>query len=431
MSERIIQVDYLARVEGEGAVTLRIVDGRAADVQLRIFEPPRLFEALLRGRDLLEPPDITSRICGVCPVAYQLSACAAIEDALGLRVDGELRRLRRLLYMGEWISSHGMSVFLLHAPDFFGCADAFALARREPELVRRGLRLKRAGNAIIAAMGGREIHPINARIGGFWRAPRPDELTPLLPELDWGRAAARQTLEELARLDFPALERDYEFVAVGHPSEYPCLGERLVSSHGLDFDVHEFEAHVEESQVPYSNALHAVLRGRGPFFCGPLARFNLGFERLTPAAREAAEAIGLRPPVANPFRSLLVRLVEMIHAFDDAAAIVRAYRPPPASCLPVAPRAAVGAGCTEAPRGVLYHRYALDAEGAVREARIVPPTSQNQRTIELDLAALAPRLTELPHNDATWLAEQAVRNYDPCISCATHFVRLTVERSGG
>ena len=429
MSERTIQVDYLARVEGEGAVTLRIVDGLATDVQLRIFEPPRLFEALLRGRSLHDPPDITSRICGVCPVAYQLSACAAIEDALGLCVDGELRRLRRLLYMGEWISSHGMSVFLLNAPDFFGCADAFELARREPELVRRGLRLKKAGNAILTAIGGREIHPINARIGGFYRAPRADELTPLLPELDWGRDAARQTLEQLARLSFPELERDYELVALRHPTEYPCLGGRIISSRGLDLDVHELEQHVEETQVPYSNALHATLRGRGPFLCGPLARFNLGFDRLTPAARAAAEAIDLRPPLFNPFRSLLVRLAEMIHAFDDAAAIVRSYRPPPASFVEAPPRAAVGCGCTEAPRGILYHRYALDAEGIVRDARIVPPTSQNQRTIELDLAALAPQLTSLPHAEATWLVEQAVRNYDPCISCATHFVRLTIERT--
>jgi len=427
MSERTIAVDYLARVEGEGAITIRMQDGRVVDVQLRIFEPPRLFEALLRGRHVSEPPDITSRICGVCPIAYQLSACYAIEDALGIPVGGVLRSLRRLIYMGEWIQSHGLSVFALHAPDFFGYSDMVSMAKDHLPLVRRGLRMKKAGNSIMTAVGGREIHPINLRIGGFYRAPAPAELEPLLPELEWGREAARETLEEFARLQYPDVERDYEFVAMRHPDEYPCIDGRLVSSRGLDIDVREFDAHFEERQVPYSNALHSFLRERGAYFCGPLARFNLSFDRLTPLAREAAEAIGLRPPVHNPFKSILVRLVEMIQAFDDAASIIRAYRPPAAPYVEAPARDAVGHGCTEAPRGILYHRYGIGADGIVREARIIPPTSQNQKSIELDLAAMAAQLAALPHEKATWMAEQAVRNYDPCISCATHFLKLRIE----
>jgi coenzyme F420-reducing hydrogenase alpha subunit len=425
---RTIRVDYLARVEGEGGLTLKLRGGRAASVELRIFEPPRFFEALLRGRSQLEAPDITSRICGICPVAYQMSACQAIEDALGIAVDGPVRALRRLLYAGEWIESHALHVFLLQLPDLFNVPDAPAMAKDHPELVRRGLRLKRAGNAVVAALGGREIHPVNVRVGGFYRAPAPEEVTALLPELTWGREAARETLLELAKLPFPPLERDYEFVALRHPSEYPMCEGRIASSRGLDIEARQYDDHFVEEQVPWSTALRSTVRGRGAYLCGPLARFNLNFERLSDAARRAADEVGLRPPCRNPFRALLVRCVEMVHAFDEAARIVEAYRPPERPFVEAPRRAATGHGCTEAPRGALYHRYTVDDGGLIEDAKIVPPTAQNQAAIEQDLAELAPRLAELPVAEATHLAEQAVRNHDPCISCATHFLSMKVER---
>ena len=149
MTTRTIEVDVLARVEGEGALTL-VLDGEAVvEAKLRLFEPPRLFEALMRGRACTEAPDITARICGICPVAYQMSACHAVEDALGVRVDGALRELRRLLYCGEWIESHVLHMVMLHAPDFLGCPDAMTIAKLHPERVRAGLRVKKAGNAIV------------------------------------------------------------------------------------------------------------------------------------------------------------------------------------------------------------------------------------------------------------------------------------------
>jgi coenzyme F420-reducing hydrogenase alpha subunit len=421
---RIIKVDYLARVEGEGALLIRLKDGAAEDVQLRIFEPPRFFEALLRGRSQLEAPDITSRICGICPVAYQLTACLAVEDAHGIQASEPVRALRRLIYCGEWLESHALHVFMLHAPDFLGYPDAFAMSRDHPELVKDGLRLKKAGNALIALLGGREIHPINVRVGGFFRAPRQAELAALLPELRACRDVARAVLEGLSRLPFPDFERDYEFVALSHPEDYPFCEGRIVSSKGLDLPVRDFDRCFAERQVPHSAALQASVIGRGAYLCGPLARFNLNFERLRPAAKEAARQIGLEVPCRNPFKSILVRGVEILHACDEAIRLIETYAPPaqPACDVPVA--AGTGYGCTEAPRGLLVHRYDLGADGLIATARIVPPTSQNQRAMEEDLAALAPRLAALDHAQATGLAERAVRNFDPCISCATHFLQL-------
>ncbi|HEY8209464.1 MAG TPA: Ni/Fe hydrogenase subunit alpha [Myxococcaceae bacterium] len=425
---RTIQVDYLARVEGEGSLTIKLRGEEATEVRLSIFEPPRFFEALLRGRAYREAPDITSRICGICPVAYQMSACHALEDALGLRPTGALRELRRLLYAGEWIESHGLHVFLLHAPDFLGYPDAVAMAKDHGDRVKQGLRMKKAGNAIVALLGGREIHPINVRVGGFYRAPAKQELETLLPELRWGLGACAETLEWASGFDFPPLERDYECVALRHEREYPFNEGRVVSSRGLDLDVRDYDAHFVEEQVSHSNALRSRIRGGGAYLCGPLARFNLNADRLSPEIQRLAAGAGLTAPCRNPFKSILVRLVEMAHAFEEAIRIIEGYVPPDRPFLEAAPRAATGFGATEAPRGLLYHRYSIDEQGAILDAKIVPPTSQNQLAIEEDLFQLAGQLVRLPLGEATHRAEQAVRNHDPCISCATHFLKLQVER---
>lgn len=426
--ERTIQVDYLARVEGEGALVIKLKGDRATEVKLSLFEPPRFFEAFLRGRAFREAPDITSRICGICPVAYMMSACHALERGLGVSVGGSLRELRRLLYAGEWLESHALHVFMLHAPDFLGFRDALSMAQVHREWVKKGLCIKKAGNAIVQLLGGREIHPINVRVGGFYRAPSRAELEALLPELRRTREATVESLEWMASFSFPDFERDYEFVALRHGEEYPFNEGRLVSSRGLDIDVSEFEQYFVEEQVPHSNALHARIIERGAYLCGPLARFNLNFDVLPAELQRLAEKAGLKVPCLNPFRSLLVRLVEMVYAFDEAIRVIEQYEPPPAPFVELTPRAATGWGGTEAPRGFLYHRYTLDERGDILQAKIVPPTSQNQRSIEEDLLELAPELIRLSHEQATHRAEQAVRNHDPCISCATHFLKLRIER---
>ena len=178
-NERILSVAELARVEGEGALYVRASGGRVEEAQLDIYEPPRFFEAFLRGRAYTEPPDITARICGICPVAYQMSACAAIEDACGVTVPGPVADPRRLLYCGEWIESHALHIYLLHAPNFLGYRSGIEMATDRRDLVERGLALKKAGNAIMEAVGGRAIHPVNVRLGGFYRSPARDELRAL------------------------------------------------------------------------------------------------------------------------------------------------------------------------------------------------------------------------------------------------------------
>ncbi len=425
---RTIKVDTLARVEGEGSLYIKLVGERVTDVKLKIYEPPRMFEAFLRDRHFSEAADITARICGICPIAYQMSAVHAIERALGLHIDPAVRLLRRLFYCGEWIESHTLHVYMLHAPDFLGYADVIEMARDHREVVEKALRLKKTGNRIVQILGGREIHPISAAVGGFHRVPTKQQLRELVPDLEWALAAASEAVQWTSSLEFPIFEQDYELVALRHPDEYPFNEGRLVSNHGLNIDAAEYEDHFQELHVKHSNALHSIMRGRGSYLVGPLARFNLNYDKLPAIAQLAAAKVGLQPPVKNPFRSIIVRAVELVFACAEALRVIREYEPPAAARVEAPNRAGSGQAITEAPRGILYHRYALDENGLILSAKIIPPTSQNQRRIEDDLREYASHLVAWPLDEATWKCEQAIRNYDPCISCATHFLKLQIDR---
>lgn len=429
MATKTIRVDYLTRVEGEGALDLHLKDGQVTSARLNIFEPPRLFEALLRGRGFAETPDIVARICGICPIAYQMSAAHAIENAFGIRVDGQLRALRRLIYCGEWIESHALHVVMLHAPDFLGFPDAIQMAREHGDAVRRGLALKKAGNELMRLLGGREIHPVNVKVGGFYRVPQRDELAPVAESLQRARDLAVDLVRWVASFDFPGFERDYEFVALRHPEEYPFNEGRLVSTRGIDIDIADYETEFEERHVAHSTALHSVVKRRGAYLVGPLARYALNFDRLPESVQALAREAGLGPVCRNPFRSIVVRALEVVYACEEALRLIAAYEPPQVCAVPVTPRAGVGVGCTEAPRGICWHRYRLDANGAIVEARIVPPTSQNQPSIEEDLTAVATAWLDQPDDVLRDRCEQSIRNYDPCISCSAHFLRLSVHRT--
>jgi len=425
---RSLDVHSLARVEGEGALHVTITDGELTSVQLNIYEPPRFFEAFLQGRAYTEPPDITARICGICPVAYQMSACLAIEDACGVVVDGPLAALRRLLYCGEWIESHVLHIYMLHAPDFLGYDGAISLARDHRAIVERGLRMKKLGNRLLEVIGGRAIHPINVRVGGFYRLPEQAELEDLVPELEWARQAALDTVEWVAGFPIPSYEGEWELVALAAEGDYPIMGRRIGSVSGrLAIPISEFSDHIHEEHVAHSNALHGRWDG-GEYIVGPLARYSLNHAALPEVAKQAAADAGLSAECRNPFQSIVVRAVELVAACDEALRLIGSYEAPSSRSVEVIARAGIGHGASEAPRGLLYHRYEIDEEGTIISATIVPPTSQNQRAIEHDLTHVVEANLDMDDVALTARCEHTIRNYDPCISCATHFLDLRVDR---
>jgi len=424
-----ITIPAIARVEGEGALTIRLRNGKLDGLDLRIFEPPRYFEKLLEGREYHEVPDIVARICGICPVAYQMSAVQALEMAFGMEQSAWVRDMRRLFYCGEWIQSHALHIHLLAAPDFLGFSNVADMAKKYAGEVRRGLRLQAAGNAVIRLLGARSVHPVGARVGGFSRIPPARDIVTLLEQLYAALTDAKSLIQWTASIDLPAEEQDFCSVSLRHEHEYPMAQGRLVSSDGLDIGIGEYGQHFHEFQVPHSTALHAHLHDH-PYLTGPLARLNLNHDRLPDATRQLLDATGIALPGRNMFHSIIARAVEIHFALCEAIRLLEAFEQPDGPAAEATPRQGIGYGCTEAPRGILWHRYETDGDGRILAARIVPPTSQNQARIEQDLkSSLQAFGPGQPETDLKLHAEKVIRNYDPCISCATHFLRLEVERS--
>lgn len=430
MTKRTIKVDYLARVEGEGALTIKIHDNKVENVQLRIFEPPRFFEAFLRGRHYAEAPDITARICGICPIAYMMGSSHAMEMACGIQSpDGMLRDLRRLIYCGEWIESHVLHIYMLHAPDFLGYPDVMTMAKDHRGIVEKALKLKKVGNSLMKLIGGREIHPVNLKLGGFYRAPAKEAMQELIPSLEWALQAAQETVEFVSTFPMQDFEQDYEFIALSHPDEYPFNEGRIKSNKGLDIPISEYDDYLFEAHKPYSTALHSTTKNGTPVHMGPLARYAINSEKLTPAAAAAAKKAGLGSSVHNPFKSIIVRAVEVVFALEEALRIIRKYEEPEISAIEVPAKAGTGYGATEAPRGICYHRYSINDDGIIEDAKIVAPTSVNQAIMERDLFYYIPSRQHLDDDRLRHECEQAIRNYDPCISCSTHFLKLNIDRS--
>ena len=431
MTERrsvAIHVPVLARVEGEGALDLRIEQGDIAELRLRIFEPPRFFEKFLEGRHYSEIPDMVARICGICPVAYQVTAAQALERLFNVELSPWAQAMRRVFYCGEWIQSHSLHIHLLAAPDFFGCGNAIELARIAPDEVRRGLRIQGLGNELMDLFGARSVHPVGVRVGGFHGAPSLAHIRDMREKLRAALPEAEALIRWAAAIPVPQDDQAFVSVATQHPADYAIERGEIVTSDGLRIGAEAFDAHFAERHEPHSTALFSTYHGQ-PYLVGPLARLNLNHAHLPGAIRALLADIGFVLPSRNLFHSLLARAVEIWLALHEALRLLDGYRVPDSPWVPATPRAGVTTGCTEAPRGLLWHRYEMDAEGRVVNARIVPPTSQNQGRIEEDLR-LSLLNFGLDHpDDALRLhCEKVIRNYDPCISCATHFLRMNVAR---
>jgi sulfhydrogenase subunit alpha len=427
--EHTFEVVGIARVEGEGTLRLHVADGEVREARLSIFEAPRYFEKLVVGRTPNEVVDIVARICGICPVAYQMGASMAFEHLFEVEIDPQVRALRKLFYWGEWIESHALHVYMLHAPDFLGYESAIAMARDHKPVVEQALRLKRTGNEIMKLIGGRAIHPVSMRVGGFSKTPTTERIRALSEPLTEALTLSQATLKLVAAFKAPKFEREPLYVAIKHPIEYGLNEGRIVSTDGIDVPLWGWREAFREEQHEGSNALHARTTDGRTYMLGPSARVTLNADQLHPLAREALDASGLAGQIArNPYWSIAARAVELIHASASALEIVDSYEEPALPFTPWTPREGETGWGTEAPRGICWHHYDVDEAGKVVAAQIIAPTGQNQGMIEQDLAQFAPQVLSLPHAEATIRLEQLIRAYDPCISCATHFLTLELVR---
>lgn len=419
-----IEVPVLARVEGEGALELEIEAGRISHLKLRIFEPPRFFEKFVEGHHCDEVIDMVARICGICPVAYQMSAAQAFERLFEIDPGPWVQAMRRVMYCGEWLQSHALHIHLLAAPDFLGFNNAIEMAEKYPDEVRRGLQLQTLGNDLIALFGARSVHPVGLRVGGFYHAPALAEVSSICSRLQMALRQAEDLIAWCAALPLPEDEQAFTSVALRDADTYAISSGRLCSDQGLAIDIAEWDAHFQESHQPHSTALHAQLDG-APYLVGPLARLNLNRQQLPADTLSLLNQTGITFPSKNMFHSMLARAVELHMVLHEAYRLLQDYQCPERPWVDWQARPGVTFGATEAPRGTLWHRYEVDERGYVTAARIVPPTSQNQARIEQDIAQSLQHFGLDNEEEALRLhAEKVIRNYDPCISCATHFLRL-------
>jgi coenzyme F420-reducing hydrogenase alpha subunit len=419
----------MSRVEGEGRLKVVVRGSEVIKAELSIFEAPRFFERLVVGRQPDEVLDMVARICGICPVAYQMTAAEGFERLFEVELDPQVRQLRRLFYWGEWLQSHALHIYLLNAPDFLGYDSAIDMARDHRKIVERGLSLKQAGVDLLKLVGGRAVHPVSMRVGGFYRVPTRTEARAMLPVLEQALADAQETVKWTAAFYLPDFERDPLMLSMYDPQLYALDTGRLITTEGLDIDPGEWDSAFAEQHVEHSTALQATSLDGKHHLLGPASRVVLAGGSLHPLAAEALDASGGSEVLRrNMFAAITARGIEMIHAAAEAISIIEAYQPPDEAWTPWEPRAGKAAWASEAPRGVLFHRYDLDEQGRVVTARIVPPTSQNQAFMEDDMRDYVASVLDLPEPAAAARLEALIRCYDPCISCATHFLRLEIER---
>ncbi|MFZ5998656.1 MAG: Ni/Fe hydrogenase subunit alpha [Nitrospirota bacterium] len=421
-----IRIDYLSRVEGEGGLLVEIKDGGISRLNVSIFESPRFFESFLRGRPHQDIIDFTARICGICPVAYQMSSAHAVEKIFGVEVDPQIRLLRRLFYTGEWIESHALHIYLLQGPDFYGAESAWTKSEYLP-LAKKGLHFKKIGNDLLSVLGGRPIHPVSVRTGGFFGVPKKKSLTALIDDLEKAYEESLHAIRWAAGLPFGGIERDMEYVSLRHPEEYPMNEGRVVSNRGLDMTMEEFFGALREHQVERSTALHSAVQRNTtmtPYLVGPLARFNLNFEMLPPDVKSIVRETGALVPLHNTGMGIIARSAELSFAFHEAVRLIRDYEEPAKAFVEYSPRSGTATWITEAPRGMLIHRYELDDNGYVKACTLIPPTSQNLGHMEKDIHAFLQKNLEKPADYLKRECEKIIRSYDPCISCSVHVLVL-------
>ncbi|EEG78430.1 Ni/Fe hydrogenase subunit alpha [Dethiobacter alkaliphilus] len=427
MTNRSIKVDYISRLEGEAALDVNLVNGTIESLKLNVFEPPRFFQNFLVGRKYRELPDITARICGICPVSYQMTSINAIEHAFDVEVSEQTRLLRKLFALSQFIQSHVLHVFMLAAPDFLGYESVISMAEDFPDEVKLALDLKRLGNDITALIGGREVHPVTPRVGGFSDLPSQEALKQAAERLEAALEGGMAAAKLVGGLSVPDMSWDFTSVALSDKKEYAVNGGRLVSDNGLDIDPADYREFLHEAHVSPSHALHSSLSGNS-FLVGPLARVNLNFDRLSGKAKEAAALTGVSFPSKNPFHSVDARVAELVHSIEESLEIIDALGKPVPEKNGYIVRPGCGAAITEAPRGILSHSYCFNELGVVEEADIVAPTSRNVKNMEEGLRRFIPEHLDLSDEELTLKCEMYIRNYDPCFSCSVHFLKLRINR---
>ena len=417
-----LTVEHVARIEGHGNITVNVENGEVRDVRMDVVEPARFFESMVVGRRFDEAPLITSRICGICSPNHVVTSIKAMEAALGIDVSERTTMLRKLLVYGSYLQNHATHLYILAAPDYVGLPSVFPLAETMPEVVGRALRLKKLGNDLTTAVGGRPVHPVSAVIGGFTAEPSAEVLASYRDLLLGVVDDALATVELFASFEVPDFATSGEMLALTADDDYAIYdGDTAALDGGWRRPSGEYRSFITEAVVGHSNAKHSTVDGR-PILVGSVARANINRSKLNEAGLAALAKSGIALPTRNPFHMNVLQAVELADASARCAGYVERLLEMGGSSVPqpFRIRAGEGGSATEAPRGTLYHSYCVDDDGFVTRGDVITPTAQNLANLEADMRAFAPTVADRSEAEFALLIEELVRSYDPCLSCSVH-----------
>ncbi|MDZ4383866.1 MAG: Ni/Fe hydrogenase subunit alpha, partial [Nitrospirota bacterium] len=427
-----IHLHHITRVEGHGNIVLNIRERRIEELRLEIVESPRFFEVMVKGRHITEAPHITSRICGICAISHTSASIKACEAALGITPSDTVVLLRKILLNAETLQSHILHLYLLVAPDFFRVGSVIPLAKTHPDIVKRGLRLKKTANEICRVLVGRHVHPIGMTIGGFTRMPAQKDLQEVRKVLEAAIPDMEETVRLFEGLEIPEFKRETRYCSLRDESEYALYDGRLYSKDTPLTEVNQYREFITEEVIEYSTAKH-VRSGDSSIMVGALARLNNNYPHLSDKAKETAARLGFSLPCTNPFMNNAAQVVESVHCIYDSLRLLdllfekphspassgTEFNSVPTGMDKIPIRAGLGVGVVEAPRGTLYHEYGVDERGIIQSVNCIIPTAQNLANIEGDIRAIVPMILGLPKEEIERTLEMLTRAYDPCISCST------------
>ena len=432
-----INVEHLTRVEGHGNILINVKEGKLEKCELEIIEAPRFFEAMVKGRSLFEVQHITSRICGICSTGHCMASVRAAEDAIGYEVSEQTKMFRKLILHLETLDSHFLHACFLVAPDALGATSVLPLIASHKEVVLRALRMKKQYNDMCEILAGRHTHPITVCPRGWTKLPTKKDLEKMkaifLSQVDDLNA----TVDLFSTLKLPEFERETEYVALTHPTEYAFYeGEMTTTDIKKNIDPRDYKEVIHEFHSDHSTAKHSKNK-RGSYMVGALARCNVNFDKLNDEAKAVAKVLNFKVPCYNTFMNTVAQVVEIAHCTYDSIRIIDHFLengvdyddivtswPTTDEWPDFKVKGGIGVGMVEVPRGLLVHDYTVDDRGVVQNANCVIPTNQNLANVDLDMKKLIPEVLDKSKEEITLLSEMLVRAYDPCISCSVHMLNV-------
>jgi coenzyme F420-reducing hydrogenase alpha subunit len=421
-----ITLDSISKVEGHARLVLKIEDGKAVKAQYEIAEAKRFYTRAIEGKPLAAIPQLLSRVCGTCSNAHQMASLEACDAAAGIKSSEQTLLLRHLTMYALNIRDHALHLYLFAMPDIYGVDNFLAFDENDEEQhqhLHDCFDIKAAGNLMAEVVAGRSIHALYHIVGGVTQVPTKEQVAEVVEKLESIRPAVLRCIETFRKCEFK-LDRNMDYLALVPKDNFWFIDGDVVCSDGDKWDEKKYRDLLDHKILPYSTASAYEHDGK-PFMVGSLARLNLGKDTLHPKTKETLGDMLDMFPSTNIFHNNLAQAIEILHALDHSIELFGKHEFVKEDPIKAEKKAGVGIGVVEAPRGTLYHRIETDDKGIVTKGEVIVPTGQNQINIERDIVELVNGLLpDMEQPEIEMEIEKLIRAYDPCMSCATHFLKV-------